>query len=676
MFHDSCLFGHGTINRSLILSIEKRLAIIIESVVSIALNRIQPLPLKNVQIGGSFWERYFKLVREKVLPYQWDVLNDRIEGAARSHCIKNFEIAAGRRKGEYYGMVFQDSDVYKWLEAVAYSLETKPDLTLEKLADSAIELIGAAQCTDGYINTYYTIKEPNARWSNLQQGHELYCAGHMIEAAVAYKSATGKCEFLDIACRFADCIDSTFGPEDDKLHGYPGHQEIELALIKLYRVTGERRYLKLAEYFIRQRGKTPNYFDDEQLKPNYVEIFHEIASFDRTYSQSHREPVEQRVAVGHAVRAVYMYSAMADLAAELDDEALRIACDALYDDITKRQMYITGAIGSTSRGESFTTAYDLPNDLIYGETCASVGLMRFCRRMNAMHHSAFYADTMERALYNTVLAGISIAGTEFFYVNPLEVEPRKISKSANFEHVKAVRQRWFDCSCCPTNIARTIMGLGTYVYGTTKDALYVNLYCEGSAKDGERSITISTEYPYGETAEITVNGGRFKLFMHNPENAPILSVELNGEKQDLKTENGYIILEQEWNNSMIKLTFDMSPKLVYCSTKLQNNIGKVAIMRGPLVYCMEQVDNSDKLGAYLLPAKTQFTQLPSPDGLPIETVALETPAYKYKNAEERLYTSLPPTMENTIARFIPYFLWANRNENEMRVFLPIECPLS
>ena len=633
------------------------------------MNRIQPLPLKNVQIGGSFWERYFKLVREKVLPYQWEALNDRIPDAAPSHCIKNFEIAAGRRQGEHYGMVFQDSDIYKWLESVAYSLETQPDPALEKLADSAIELIGAAQCPDGYVNTHYTIKDPDGRWTNLQLGHELYCAGHMIEAAVAYKSATGKSEFLDIALRFADYINSIFGPEENKLHGYPGHQEIELALIKLYKATGEQHCLKLAEYFINQRGKSPQYFDNEQEKPNYVKIFPEMTSLNRTYSQSHKPPAEQRVAVGHAVRAVYMYSAMADLAAELDDEMLRIACDALYDDITKRQMYITGAIGATSIGESFTTAYDLPNDLIYGETCASVGLMMFCKRMNALHRSARYADTMERALYNTVLAGISVNGTEFFYVNPLEADPGKIIKSPSLAHVKAVRQKWFDCSCCPTNIARTIMNLGSYAYGATDDALYVNLYCEGKAKDGERSLIVRTEYPYGETAEITINGGNFKLCLRNPESAPVLSVELDGIRQDFKTENGYIAFEREWSGDTLKLTFDMRPRYIYCSTGLQNNIGKVAIMRGPLVYCMEQVDNSEQLGAYLLPANAQLIQYPAPDGLPPETVALETSAYKYRNEGEGLYTTLPPTLEVTIARLIPYFLWANRGENEMRVFL-------
>ena len=633
------------------------------------MKRIEPLPLKNVQITGSFWEQYFKLVREKVLPYQWEALNDRIPDAALSHCIKNFEIAAGRRQGDYYGMVFQDSDLYKWLESVSYSLETKPDSTLESLADSAIELIGAAQRPDGYVNTYFTIKEPNARFTNLQQGHELYCAGHMIEAAVAYESATGKRRFLNIAIRFADCIDNTFGPEDEKLHGYPGHQEIELALVKLYKKTAEKRYLKLAEYFIKERGKSPNYFEIEKKDPRYVEIFHGMNDLGRTYSQSHKPIVEQRVAIGHAVRAVYMYSAMADLAAELDDEELRTACDALYDDITKRQMYITGAIGATSHGESFTSAYNLPNDLIYGETCASVGLMMFCRRMNAMEHSASYIDTMERALYNTVLAGISINGTEFFYVNPLEVDPKRILSDPNLSHIKPVRQKWFDCSCCPTNIARTIMGLGGYAYGTTDDSLYVNLYCQGSAKDGERNLSIITGYPYKDTAEITASGGKFKLCLRNPENSPVISLELNGKKQDFKTENGYIVLKEEWNNDRIKLTFHMAPHLIYCTTELQNNIGKAAIMRGPIVYCMEEVDNSRLLGAYILPKDIKFSESSVPDGLPEETIVLEAAAFKYNNVGEDLYTTVPPIKEQTTAKLIPYFLWANRGENEMRVFL-------
>ncbi|MCL2084348.1 MAG: glycoside hydrolase family 127 protein [Oscillospiraceae bacterium] len=618
---------------------------------------IRPLSLRDVVIDGAFWGRYITLIREKAIGYQWENLNDRVQDAARSHCIKNFEIAAGLADGAFYGMVFQDSDLYKWLETVAYSLETHPDPALEKLADGAIALIGSAQQPDGYVNTYYTIKEPGKRWSNLQQGHELYCAGHMIEAAVAYFSATGKRNFLDIAVRFADCIDRTFGLDDGKCHGYPGHQEIEPALVRLYEATGERRYLDLAAYFIRQRGMSPNYFDEEEQKPEYSAIFPQLTYLDRRYSQSHMPPAEQRDTVGHSVRALYMYSAMADLASELGDKALLDACDILYEDVTRRQMYITGAVGATAEGESFTGPYDLPNGLVYGETCASVALMMFCRRMNALNGSAACADVMERALYNTVLAGISLSGTEFFYVNPLEADPYTIAANPGYRHVKPVRQKWFDCSCCYTNITRTVLGLGRYAYAASDDGLYVNLYCSGSARDGARRVEVTTDYPYGGEVTLKVSGGRFKLYLRKPG-------------------KGYEILERDWQGDIVKIKLDMSPRLVYCDTRVQSNIGKAAVMRGPLVYCAEQADNGGNLGGYALPAGTAFKECPPPEGLPSESVALETKAFRYTSNQTGLYSETAPLLEPAALKLIPYHLWANRGENEMRVYLNIVTSLS
>ena len=612
------------------------------------MNGIRPLPLKNIAIDDPFWGRVMGLVREKVIPYQWEVLNDRVPGAAKSHCIKNFEIAAGRRDGDFYGMVFQDSDLYKWLEAVAYSLETRPDPELEKLADGAVGLISAAQRSDGYINTYYTVKEPDGRWSNLQQGHELYCAGHLIEAAVAYHNATGKREFLGVATRFADCIDRVFRDGE----GYPGHQEIELALVKLYRATGEKRYLTLAGAFIGRRGRgEPHFFIKERQNARYRAIWPQLEGFDFRYFQAHIPPVEQRQAAGHAVRAVYMYAAMADLALENGDAPMRGACEALFDNITETQMYITGAIGATSAGEAFTTEYDLPSDLIYGETCASIGLMMFCRRMNALSGDARYADVVERALYNTVLAGMSLNGTEFFYVNPLEADPARLARSPDLAHVKNPRQKWFDCSCCPTNIARTVMGLGEYIYAASPDGLYVNLYCSGSAEDNGRRVEVSAGYPYGGEITLKVSGGRFKLYLREPG-------------------KGYKVLDRDWQGDTVTLTLDMDPKLVYTSPKAQNSNGKAAVIRGPLVYCAEEADNGGNLGAVLLPSCAAFSETGPPDGLPPETVMLTTAGYRYDGRGDALYTANPPGLLDTEVKLIPYFLWANRNEGEMRVFLP------
>ena len=372
------------------------------------------ISLKNIHIKDAFWDKYIHLVKDVIIPYQWDILNDNIEGVETSHCLENFRIAAGEKEGEYYGAVFQDTDVAKWLEAVGFVLNWGRDEALEKLADETISLIGRAQQPDGYLNTYFTIKEPEKRWKNLTEGHELYTAGHMIEAAVAYYESTGKREFLDIVSRFADLICDTFGAEEGKIHGYPGHQEIELALVKLYRVTGRRAYLETAKYFIDARGVGENYFLREMQSPQYRQIMPDFSNYDPSYSQSDVPVREQERAEGHAVRAVYMYCAMADLALETEDPTLMDACVRLWDDMVHRQMYITGSIGSSGILERFTTDYDLPNDCNYSETCASIGLAQFGKRMGDITKDASYMDVAERALYNTLLSGIALDGQSFF----------------------------------------------------------------------------------------------------------------------------------------------------------------------------------------------------------------------------------------------------------------------
>ena len=642
------------------------------------MKKMNPLPLTDIAIDDAFWNRYLALVREEVIPYQWKALNDEIPGAAKSHCLKNFEIAAGRRDGEFYGMCFQDSDLYKWLESVAYCLAVKPDAELEKIADGAISLIGAAQGTDGYLNTYYTLKVPEGRWTNLAWGHEMYCAGHLMEAAVAYFTATGKRAFLDIAIRLADCVDATFGAEPPKRKGYPGHQEIEIGLYKLYEATNEKRFLDLAAYFIRERGKSPHFFDWEREQEKYHAVFAGCEALPRSYSQSGIPPVEQREATGHAVRAAYMYAAMADIAAADGDRALMEACEALYENVVNRQMYITGSIGATADGESFTGAYDLPNDLVYGETCASVALMMFAGRMNAITAKAGYADIVERALYNTVLAGISLNGTEFYYVNPLECDPGRVAVSPDLKHIKTVRQKWFDCSCCPTNIARTIMSIGHYMYGVAENDIYVNLYCSSTVRHDTCVINVKTTYPYGDEAIFSVTGGHFRLHLRNPGNAAIVCLEINGEKQELAgmeakaSAEGYFVIEKDFQDDEIRVVFDMRPKQVFSALPVQNNIGKAAIMRGPLVYCLEEADNGRQLGAFLLPQEIHFSECPAPPPLPDGTVALKAEILKYERQSDDLYTTVPPRPAKAAATLIPYFLWANRGENEMRVYIHSE----
>ena len=381
-----------------------------------------PADLSAVKITGGFWSRLQELVRTQVIPYQWEALNDRIEGAAPSHCMENFKVAAGQREGSFGGCVFQDSDFAKWIEAVGYSLTIHPDPELEKTADEAIDLVCSAQQPDGYLNTYYIINGLEDRFTNLAHNHELYCLGHLMEGAIAYYQATGKDKLLNAVRRYADLVDSLFGAEEGKLQGYPGHEIIEMALVKLADVTGEERYLRLAKYFIDQRGQEPNYFREEIEKSGKPWGWAK-SPFGLQYYQAGKPVREQTAAEGHAVRAVYLYSGMADVARKTGDESLWNACRTLWDSIVRRRMYVTGSIGSAHYGESFTFDYDLPNDSVYGETCAAIGLVFFARRMLETEAKGEYADVMEQALYNGVISGMSLDGRSFFYVNPLEVLP-------------------------------------------------------------------------------------------------------------------------------------------------------------------------------------------------------------------------------------------------------------
>lgn len=473
---------------------------------------IMEADLHQLKINDPFLGQYQRLVRDVVIPYQWDALNDRVAEAEPSHAIANFRIAAGLEQGEFYGMVFQDSDVAKWLEAVAWSLCQKPDAELEKTADEVIALVAAAQCEGGYLNTYFTVKAPAERWTNLAECHELYCAGHMIEAGVAYFQGTGKRRLLDVVCRLADHIDSVFGPGENQLHGYPGHPEIELALMRLYDVTQEQRYLNLVKYFIEERGAQPHFYDIEYEKRGRTSYWNTYGPAwmvkDKAYSQAHLPLAEQQTAIGHAVRFVYLMAGMAHLARLSCDEGKRQDCLRLWNNMAQRQLYITGGIGSQSSGEAFSSDYDLPNDTVYAESCASIGLMMFARRMLEMEADGHYADVMERALYNTVLGGMALDGKHFFYVNPLEVHPKTLAFNHIYDHVKPVRQRWFGCACCPPNIARVLTSLGHYIYTVRPDALLINLYVGNDVAipvgDNILQLRISGNYPWHEQVKIEI----------------------------------------------------------------------------------------------------------------------------------------------------------------------------
>ena len=646
---------------------------------------VMEVDLHKLKISDPFLGQYQQLVRDVVIPYQWDALNDRIEEADPSHAIENFRIAAGRQEGEFYGMVFQDSDVAKWLEAVAWSLCQKPDPGLEKTADEVIELVAAAQCEDGYLNTYFTVKAPEERWTNLAECHELYCAGHMIEAGVAFFQATGKRRLLDVVCRLADHIDSVFGPGDNQLHGYPGHPEIELALMRLYDVTQEPRYMALVKYFVEARGTQPHFYDIEYEKRGKTSYWNTYGPawmvMDKPYSQAHQPISEQPVAIGHAVRFVYLMTGVAHLARLSQDEGKRRDCLRLWKNMARRQLYITGGIGSQSSGEAFSSDYDLPNDTVYAESCASIGLMMFARRMLEMEADSQYADVMERALYNTVLGGMALDGKHFFYVNPLEVHPKSLKFNHIYDHVKPVRQRWFGCACCPPNIARVLTSLGHYIYTPHDDALYINLYIGNSVEipvgNEALRLRISGNYPWQEQVKIVIDSSspvNHTLALRLPDWCDKPQVTLNGAPVTQDVRKGYLHISHLWQEGdTLQLTLPMPVRRIYGNPLVRHQAGQVAVQRGPLVYCLEQADNGEQLHNLQLPRDDRFSTFEG-KWIFARKILLQVPGYKQtaRDAENQAlwhYDRAPSSRHPQVLTFIPWFSWANRGEGEMRIWV-------
>jgi DUF1680 family protein len=642
------------------------------------MNKLKIIPLNKIEIRDSFWDRYIGLVKEVIIPYQWDILNDKLEGVETSHCIQNFKIAAKRAEGDFYGAVFQDTDLAKWIEAVAYSLASFPDPELENRVDDVIDLIADAQEKDGYLNTYYTIKEPGRRFQNLMEGHELYCAGHFMEAAVAYYRATGKDKLLHIMSRFADLICDVFGVEKNS-KGYPGHQEVEIGLYKLYEVTGEDRYLEQAKMFLERRGEEPNYFLEETKRPDFRQIFDEFKNYDVSYSQSHLPVRKQTTAVGHAVRAGYMYCAMADIAAAYDDTELLNASATLWNNVVDKRMYITGSVGSSGILERFTTDYDLPNNSNYSETCASIALALFGRRMAQITRDAKYYDVVEKALYNTVLAGIAMDGRSFFYVNPLEVWPENCLPRTSKEHVKPVRQSWFGVSCCPPNIARTLASLGEYVYMIEEDAIWINLFISSKVsaviQGQEVQLEMNTRFPYDGMVTISINSQsavRGKIYIRIPEYVKEYTVQKDGLPIPAKVvELGYYCLETEINNMTITLAFSLEPRIVRANPLVREDIGKVAVMKGPLVFCMEEVDNEPNLPAYFLDTGAELNEYYDENILGGSLVIRGSGRKIRSDGWDAgdLYTLRKPEFENKDITLVPYPYWGNRKTGEMLVWI-------
>ncbi len=633
--------------------------------------------MNNAAVTQPFWRAYQALLKDVVLPYQWDALHDKLPDAEKSYAVRNMRIAAGLEEGPFAGMVFQDSDLYKWIEAAAHTLRDKPDAALQAQVDQLIDTMEKAQRPDGYLNSFYIINGLDKRFTNLRECHELYCLGHMVEAAVAYYDATGKSRLLDIACRFVALVDTIFGTEPGQLPGYPGHQVLELALVKLYAVTKNERHLKLAQYFLDQRGREPNYFREEWEKLGRVGHWnrYDRADIDPRYNQAHLPVREQTEAVGHAVRAVYMYAGMAAVARETGDESLMAACRTLFRNIAEKQLYITGGIGQTRYGEAFTFDYDLPGDTVYAETCASIGLVFFARELLLFEHDARYADILETALYNTVIAGMARDGKHFFYVNPLETWPEANLKNPARHHVKPERQAWFGCSCCPPNVARLLASLGQYIYTARDNTLFVDLYIgsriEAELSGGRLVLSQTTEYPWDGTVTLRVESdAEGTVALRLPGWCEGYAVTVNGADCAGTVKSGYLHITRAWKaGDTVSLTLPMRVKFMRAHEAVRAEAGRVAVTRGPLVYCLEQTDNGDNLSRLAVSPDVppQYSFEPALLG---GVGVIRCAGVRGADDDARLYHEYAPGRETPAELvFVPYFAWGNRGLGEMAVWV-------
>ena len=584
---------------------------------------IEQIAFSHVKINDNFWSPRLSKHVSATLP----VCIDQIEN--QTGRIRNFENAA-KGEGEHSGIFFDDSDVYKALEGMAYSLINNPDPELEKKADEWIDKFAAAQQPDGYINTFYTLTGLDKRWTNMDK-HEMYCAGHMIEAGVAYYQATGKRKLLDVCIRMTDHMMSQFGP--GKRHWVPGHEEIELALVKLYQTTQEQKYLDFAYWLLEERGHGHGTMGDEgKWNPVY---YQDIV------------PVRQLTDIsGHAVRCMYLYCGMADVAALKNDTGYIAAMDRLWDDVVHRNMYITGGIGSSRDNEGFTEDYDLPNLDAYCETCASVGMVLWNQRMNQLTGDSKYIDVLERSLYNGALAGISLGGDRFFYVNPLE--------SKGDHH----RQEWYGCACCPSQLSRFLPSIGNYIYASSDDALWVNLYIgnTGQIRIGETDILLTqeTDYPWDGSVKLTISTSQpleKEIRLRIPDWCKTYDLSINGKRINVPKEKGYAVIKDWKSQDVIALDMDMPVEIVAADPHVKENFDKRAIQRGPLVYCMEEIDNPVYFDQIQMSPSTTFQRAFADDILNgIKTIKTNGRAQS--------------------ATFIPYYAWDNRKAGKMRVWIP------
>ncbi len=560
--------------------------------------------------------------------------------------------------------IFWDSDVAKVLEGAACALALEPDHPeLAEELDRAVDLILSSQQPDGYLNSYFSGVEPEHRWANLFNWHELYCAGHLIEAAVAHFRATGSRKFLDAICRYADLIAKEFGPGPEQRKGYPGHEEIELALCKLAEATGETKYLELARFFLDRRGTEPNYFLEEAEHFPTGARPHDVVN-----RQAHLPVREQNDAVGHAVRALYLYTGMADVAAATGDASLLEAAERLFDSVADRRMYLTGGVGSTPLGEAFTCDRNLPNDTAYAESCASMALVQFALRLYNLTGKNRYADVLEQTLYNGALSGISLSGDRYFYANLLEVS------NSGFFHGNTLRERrpWFDCSCCPTSFCRFLPQIGAFAWSVAEGEFRLNIPAAGVFESGGVRIRVGGGYPYDGSIPVAVEkGGRFRFSLRIPGWCRAWSLTCNGEPVHAVPEDGAVTLERDWRDGdRLLLELAMPAEPVFAHPEVTADAGKFALMRGPVVYALESIDNPASPAQISIDPGQEFRIVPAP-GLPGASGIAGRCAVDPLPASAALYRRGRETGTPREAEFlaIPYALWQNRGPSEMAVWL-------
>lgn len=623
--------------------------------------KLTPVSFQKVVIDDTFWSPRQLTNRTKTI----QAIYGKLQEIGYIDALK-LDWHPGLPKEPH---IFWESDLAKWIEAVSYTLATHPDPELDALLDQIIALLASAQQPDGYLNAHFTVVEPDKRWANLRDWHELYCAGHLIEAGVAHYQATGKRSLLDVMCRYADYIESVFGTEPGKKRGYCGHEEIELALVKLYRATGDERYLHLAQYFVEERGQQPHYYDIEARARGEDPADFWAKTYE--YNQSHKPLRQQDQAVGHAVRAMYLYCAAADLVYETGDADLLRVCERLYESVVERQMYLTGSIGPGRHNEGFTRDYDLPNDTAYAETCAAIGLFLWMHRMVQIDGDGRYSDVMERALYNGILSGISLDGQRYFYENPLAVDRQNEGFRLKPHH----RQSWYGTACCPPNITRLLASLGGYVYSQSETDAVAHLYVQGRGEVQIAGQTVTlvqeTNYPWDSAITIRVQPQqptRFGLRLRIPGWCRQAAVQVNGEMWSAQPERGYVRIERLWTASdTVTLNLSMPVERVYAHPKVSADRGRVALQRGPVVFCLESADNGGSLDEISLPTTSILEARYEPEllgGVVSISGEAQRPA-----AAESMYADHPPATETVVFKAIPYCFWDNRDSGDMLVWI-------